>query len=62
MLLGGLAQLGMQLPSLWRLGFRFRWKLRLNDPRLAELWRLMWPSVIAGAAVQVNVLVNSMFA
>jgi putative peptidoglycan lipid II flippase len=61
-LLGGLAQLGMQLPSLWRLGFRFQWKLNLTDPRLAQLWRLMWPSVIAGAAVQVNVLVNSMFA
>ena len=61
-LLGGLAQLGMQLPSLWRLGFRFHWKLNLTDPRLAQLWRLMWPSVIAGAAVQVNVLVNSMFA
>ena len=61
-LLGGLSQLGMQLPSLWRLGFRFRWRLNLADPRLADLWRLMWPSVIAGAAVQVNVLVNSMFA
>ena len=59
---GGLAQLGMQLPSLWKLGFRFHWKLNLTDPRLAQLWRLMWPSVIAGAAVQVNVLVNSMFA
>ena len=61
-LLGGLAQLAMQLPSLWRLGFRFHWQLNLADPRLAQLWRLMWPSVIAGAAVQVNVLVNSMFA
>ena len=27
-----------------------------------ELWALMWPSVIAGSAVQVNVLVNGMFA
>jgi putative peptidoglycan lipid II flippase len=61
-LLGGVAQLGMQLPSLWRLGFRFRWRLNLADPRLAELWRLMWPSLIAAGAVQVNVLVNSMFA
>ena len=61
-LLGGLAQLGMQLPSLRRLGFRFRWRLRLNDPRLAQLWALMWPSVVAGAAVQVNVLVNGNFA
>jgi putative peptidoglycan lipid II flippase len=61
-LLGGMAQLAMQLPSLWRLGFRPRWRLELRDPRLAELWRLMWPSVVAGAAVQVNVLVNGNFA
>ena len=61
-LLGGLAQLAMQLPSLHRLGFRFHWRLNLRDPRLAKLWRLMWPSVIAGAAVQVNVLVNGNFA
>jgi putative peptidoglycan lipid II flippase len=61
-LLGGLAQMAMQLPSLWRLGFRFRWKLDLRDPRLAQLWGLMWPSVVAGAAVQVNVLVNGNFA
>ena len=61
-MLGGVAQLGVQLPSLRRLGFRFRWRLALTDPRLAELWRLMWPSLIAGAAVQVNVLVNGMFA
>jgi putative peptidoglycan lipid II flippase len=61
-LLGGLAQLAMQLPSLFRLGFRFRWTLNLADPRLVELWRLMWPSLIATATVQVNVLVNGMFA
>jgi putative peptidoglycan lipid II flippase len=61
-LLGGLAQLGMQLPSLFALGFRFHWRLDLRDPRLAELWRLMWPSLIAAATVQVNVLVNGMFA
>jgi putative peptidoglycan lipid II flippase len=61
-LLGGLAQLGMQLPVLWRLGFRFRWRLQLTNPRLKELWTLMWPSLIAGSLVQVNVLVNGAFA
>jgi putative peptidoglycan lipid II flippase len=61
-LLGGLAQLGMQLPALFKLGFRFRWRLELGNPQLRELWALMWPSVIAGAAVQVNVVVNGMFA
>src|SRR6185312_864994 len=61
-LLGGLAQLGMQLPSLFKLGFKFRWKLDLGDPRLKELWSLMWPSVIAGSLTMVNVMVNAAFA
>ena len=61
-LIGGLAQLGMQLPSLWRLGFRPRWKLDFRDPALQAVMLLMIPSIIAGSGVQINVLVNSRFA
>lgn len=61
-LLGGVTQLAFQLPALWRQGFRFRWQVNFRDERVRQVWRLMWPSVIAGAAVQVNVLVNGMFA
>jgi putative peptidoglycan lipid II flippase len=61
-LIGGMAQLAMQLPSLWRLGFRFKWHMDFSDPGLRQVWRLMWPSVIAASAVQINVLVNGMFA
>lgn len=61
-LLGGMAQLGMQLPALWRQGYRFTWELDFGNERLRQVWSLAWPSMIAGAAVQVNVLVNGMFA
>ena len=61
-LLGGVTQLAIQMPSLWRLGFRFHWRINFKDEKLRQVWRLMWPSVIAGAAVQVNVMVNGMFA
>jgi putative peptidoglycan lipid II flippase len=61
-LLGGLAQLAVQLPSLWGLGFRFRWKLDFRDSALRTVLILMVPSAIAGSAVQVNVLVNGQFA
>jgi len=61
-LLGGLAQLAIQLPSLWKLGFRFRWKLDFRDSALRTVLILMVPSAIAGSAVQVNVLVNGQFA
>lgn len=61
-LLGGLAQLGMQLPALWRLGYCFRWQVDFRAPLLRKVWSLAWPSMIAGSAVQVNVLINGMFA
>lgn len=61
---GGLAQLGIQLPSLWRLGFRPRPRsdLRLRDPGVRRVGRLMLPAVAGLAAVQVNIFVNTMFA
>jgi putative peptidoglycan lipid II flippase len=61
-LIGGLAQLAIQLPSLWGLGFRFKWQLDFRDPTLQTVMMLMVPSVIAGSAVQINVMVNSAFA
>lgn len=61
-LLGGLAQLLIQVPAFRWIGYAWRWDLDLSDPKLQEIWRLMIPSVIAGAAVQVNVLINGMFA
>jgi putative peptidoglycan lipid II flippase len=63
-LIGGLAQLGIQLPSLFRIGYRPRLAadLRLRDPRVRRVGRLMLPAVIGVAAVQVNLLVNTIFA
>jgi putative peptidoglycan lipid II flippase len=61
-LIGGLAQLAMQLPSLWHVGFNFRGGLNFRDSGLYTVLLLMVPSAIAGSAVQVNVAVNSQFA
>ncbi|MCE0522688.1 MAG: murein biosynthesis integral membrane protein MurJ [Methylacidiphilales bacterium] len=61
-LLGGLAQLAIQLPSLWHVGFNFTGKLNFRDSGLRTVMILMVPSAIAGSAVQVNVLVNGQFA
>ncbi len=61
-LIGGAMQLGVQLPSLRRLGFRFRTDFHWRDEGVRNIFRLMGPAVIAASSVQVNVLVNSMFA
>lgn len=60
---GGLAQLGVQIPSLWKQGYRpkidFKWK---KDEGVRKILSLLGPAVIAGSAVQVNVMVNAGFA
>ncbi len=62
--LGGLAQLGIQLPPLWRLGFRPRPRsdIRLRDPGVRRVGRLMLPAIGGLAAVQINIFVNTVFA
>jgi putative peptidoglycan lipid II flippase len=59
---GGALQLGVQLPSLARLGYRFRPDFRWRDAGVKAILLLMGPSVIAASTTQFNVLVNSMFA
>jgi putative peptidoglycan lipid II flippase len=61
-LLGGAMQLGVQLPRLARLGYRFRPDFHWRDPGIAAILALMGPSVIAASTTQLNVLINSDFA
>jgi putative peptidoglycan lipid II flippase len=64
-LFGGLLQLGAQLPSVWRLGYRPRPRLgraHLADPGIRRIGRLMAASVVGLSATQVNILVNTIFA
>ncbi len=60
--LGGLLQLVYQLPSLHRLGFRFRPAFDWSDPGLKRILTLMVPAILGNAAVQINVMVNTNFA
>ena len=61
-LLGGAVQYGCQVPSLRLTGLRFRAEVALRDPGVRQVLRLMGPATIGAAAVQVNVMVNSVFA
>ena len=60
---GGVQAL-VQLPSLWRLGYRPRLVLRgfFGHPGVRRVLRLMGPAVLGLAAVQINVVVNTQFA
>jgi putative peptidoglycan lipid II flippase len=61
-LLGGVTQYLWQWPALRKTGLRYRPDFDLSDPGLRQMLLLMGPAVIGAAAVQVNVVVNSIFA
>ncbi|WP_300666804.1 murein biosynthesis integral membrane protein MurJ [Desulfoluna sp.] len=61
-LLGGVLQLGMQIPALWRRGFYFFKPGPLWHPALATVGRLMLPAVFGAAVYQVNMFIGTMLA
>lgn len=69
--LGGAAQVLVQLPKLRQNGYRPHWDLGLTwrgalptfaDPRVRLVWRLMIPGAIAAGITQTNVFINTAFA
>lgn len=61
-LIGGFLQLAVQVPSLFKAGFILRADFNWRDEGVRKVLQLMGPAVIAASAVQVNVLINSIFA
>ena len=61
-LLGGIAQLALQWPTLRREGFRYRPTLDFKDEGLRRVLVLMGPGTIGMAATQLNVFVNTLLA
>ncbi|MBM62871.1 MAG: murein biosynthesis integral membrane protein MurJ [Acidobacteria bacterium] len=61
-ILGGVGQIAAQYWMLRREGFRYRLSLNLQDRGLREILGLMGPGTLAGAAMQVNLLVNTILA
>ena len=57
-LLGGVAQFGLQWPTLRAEGFRYRPIVDWRDPALRRVLLLMGPGTIGLAATQVNIFVN----
>ena len=60
-IVGGIAQFLIQVPSMYRVGFRYRPLLSLRDPRVLQVMHLIGPAVLGVAAVQVNLLTNTFF-
>ena len=60
-LIAGASQFLMQVPSLFKVGFRFTPMLSFADEGVRKVGRLMAPAIIGTSAVQINVLVNTFF-
>ena len=61
-LVGGALQFLIQVPSTWRVGFRYQPLLSFRDERVRQVMRLIGPAILGVAALQINVLVNAIFA
>ncbi|HEX6124983.1 MAG TPA: murein biosynthesis integral membrane protein MurJ [Pyrinomonadaceae bacterium] len=61
-LVGGAAQLLIQIPSLFQVGFRFSPRLNFRHEGLRRIGRLMAPAIIGTGAVQVKVVVDTIVA
>ncbi|PIP41501.1 murein biosynthesis integral membrane protein MurJ [Candidatus Desantisbacteria bacterium CG_4_10_14_3_um_filter_40_18] len=61
-LLGGLFQLLIQLPALIKAGFRYIPRINFRDEGVVRIIKLMAPASIGLAAVQINILINTLLA
>lgn len=61
-LLGGLLQLGFQVPALRQRGFRYRVRWHLGDAFVTRMVTLMGPALIGAGVSQINVLVDRFMA
>ncbi len=61
-LLGGVLQLGFQLPYLARIGLLPRFRLKFNDEGVWRILKLMGPAVFGVSISQISLLINTIFA
>ncbi len=61
-LVGGLLQFFVQVPSLWQEGFRCGAGFDFSDPALRRILALMVPAVVGLAGDKINIFVNTYFA
>lgn len=61
-IIGGLLQLILQLPVLWKMGFGLRFRFDFSNPRLRRIALLMGPSVFGVGVYYLNITVGNILA
>lgn len=60
--IGGVLQIAIQVPFLWRQGMRFRFGLSFSHPAVRKVARLMVPGIFGAGIYQINMFVSRMIA
>lgn len=60
-LVGGMLQFLIQVPSMYRVGYRYKPLINFREPRVVEVLKLIGPAILGVAAVPINQLVNTWF-
>lgn len=60
-LIGGVLQLAIQLPILYKKGFRFSFTNKFSHPAIAKISKLMTPRLFSSAVYQLNNFVDTIF-
>ncbi len=58
-LAGGVGQVLVQVPSLYKTGFRFRPRFNFRDPAIKKVGLLMVPALFSIGVVRINLLINT---
>ena len=61
-LVAGVLQLGVQLPALYRLGFRFQYHWAASRTAMAQIGRTLTPMLFSLAVTQINTFTDSLIA
>lgn len=61
-LIGGLGQLLIQVPALYKIGFRFKPIFNFLDEGLKKVLKLLTPMIIGLSAGRINILINTLIA
>lgn len=60
-LVGGMLQFLIQVPSMYRVGYRYKPLLSFTEPRVVQVLKLVGPAILGVAAVPINQFANTWF-
>lgn len=61
-LIGGVLQLAIQIPVLYKKGFKFSFTRKLNHPQASKIGILLLPRILGSCVYQVNLFINTILA